>query len=34
MSDEGAVWSVPDLSECVSDEMAEISQQVILETIC
>ena len=33
MSDGGAVWSVPDLSECVSDEMAEISQQVVLETM-
>ena len=34
MSDGGAMWSVPDLSECVSDEMAEISQEVVLETLC
>ena len=27
-TDDNAKWGVPDLSECVSDKMAELTQQV------
>ena len=31
-TDDNAKWGVPDLSECVSDKMAELTQQVTTTT--